>query len=326
VSNKPLFVIISDVHFNIANLELSTISVKTALDKAEELQVPLIISGDLNDSKAIIRGEVINALINLFRFHRVPVYCLIGNHDLINERGTEHTLNFLKPYINIIDQFSFIELNNKPIYFIPYQSNKEDFYDKLKLIPQNSLIIMHQGITGALAGDYIVDKSAVNPNYLKSYIVYSGHYHSSQTIQNITFIGNPYTMSFGEADDLPKGFAIINQDYSIERINLNLRRHLIINYKLGDESKINIENNIIKVKFSGLELVTKKKIAEDLFQGNLNFILEIDSKELNNFPENHTENSLSDTELFDKIIELNNDFVKTEELKRYWRELVNENT
>ncbi len=132
--SEPLLVIISDLHFSVNTLELASESLVHALDTAAKLNVPLVIAGDLNDSKAVIRGEVANRLISILSKARVRVYIIPGNHDLLNERGFEHGLHFLKPFATIVDQLSFEEFNGNEVYFLSYQNNLEDLTDKLKLI------------------------------------------------------------------------------------------------------------------------------------------------------------------------------------------------
>ena len=63
---KPIAVLISDVHYTPSSLPIAHTAMKMALSKAEALKVPLIDCGDILDSKAIIRAECANALIELF--------------------------------------------------------------------------------------------------------------------------------------------------------------------------------------------------------------------------------------------------------------------
>ncbi|WP_206687817.1 hypothetical protein, partial [Streptococcus pseudopneumoniae] len=66
----------------------------------------------------------------------------------------------------------------------------------------------------------------------------SGHYHRTQDIRCgrprkgavglFTYIGNPYTLSFGEASDGPKGYQVLFDDGTLEQIPTNLRKHIIV--------------------------------------------------------------------------------------------------
>lgn len=79
-------------------------------------------------------------------------------------------------------------------------------------------------------GDYIQDKSAIRPEDVAGRRVISGHYHARQTIQlpdggSWDYIGNPYTLGFGEANDPEKGYQILMADGSLTFVPTFLRRH-----------------------------------------------------------------------------------------------------
>ena len=79
---NPRAVLISDVHYNLQTLPLADAAMRQAIQKANELQVPLIVAGDLHDTKANLRGECINAMLETFNTCEQDIYFLIGNHDL----------------------------------------------------------------------------------------------------------------------------------------------------------------------------------------------------------------------------------------------------
>lgn len=227
--SPPKAVLISDVHYSTKNLELSDKSFRAAIDKAAELKVPLIDCGDLTNDKAILRAEVVNALIDTFNYaacRGVEIYCLVGNHSLINEKGEDHALHFLEPYAKIIDQpLAYDELPN--IVFIPYQNDPTNYLNIIKQkANKGDILIMHQGVNGGNMGDYIQDKSAIDASILVSHKCFSGHYHKHHDVGTLTYVGNPFTMSFGEAEDGNKGLLVLNEDGTYERHILNLRRHI----------------------------------------------------------------------------------------------------
>ena len=235
--SNPRAVIISDVHYNIHTLALADAATNMALAEAARLEVPLIISGDLHDTKAAMRGECVSAMIKTFSSHRLttPVYIIPGNHDLLNERSPAHALQFLKPYCSVLDQPVQVRCG---MYFIPYQSNPEELKSILKGIPPGSTVICHQGTQGSNMGTYIQDKTAVPIEWFSRFRTISGHYHKHQTVRGnenwwgmegmFTYVGNPYTLSFGEANDGPKGFCILNEDGTTQQVPTNLRAHRII--------------------------------------------------------------------------------------------------
>jgi DNA repair exonuclease SbcCD nuclease subunit len=229
--NKPIAVLCSDIHYNLQTLPLADASMQQAIQTANDLQVPLIVAGDLHDTKANIRGECMNAMINTIALADMQPYILVGNHDKLNEKSEANSLNFLGGLAVIVDKPQFHPTLN--INFIPYQ------HDLRYFIPAEGAVnIVHQGLLGSNSGEYIQDKTAVDFGEVSGHRIISGHYHTRQTINlprggKWDFIGNPYTLNFAEANDPKKGFQVLYNDGSLEFVPTNLRKHIIIE----DESK-----------------------------------------------------------------------------------------
>src|SRR6202034_1760988 len=147
----PVAVIISDVHYNLTNLELADKAMRLAINKANVLEVPLIVAGDLHDTKANLRGECVNAMIETFGIYSrgVQIIIISGNHDRINEKSEIHSLNFLKAYQLVIDKPTKI----LGLHLIPYQSDIDDLKRYINKIDTGSIIVMHQGLVGSNMGD-----------------------------------------------------------------------------------------------------------------------------------------------------------------------------
>lgn len=229
MESKAIAVLISDVHYNLQTLPLADTAMRLAIVKANELNVPLIVAGDLHDTKANMRGECVNAMIETFKLAKHFPTILVGNHDKINEKSVEHSLNFLSNYAQIVRGFS-----NKLGEFsmLAYQHSTEEYKWYLHNCMAEKILICHQGLNTANMGDYIQDKSAITPQDVAGLIVISGHYHTRQTIQlpnggKWEYIGSPYTQSWGEAKDPEKGFQILYSDGSLEFVSTNLRKHII---------------------------------------------------------------------------------------------------
>lgn len=238
--NKPVAVLISDIHFTVPTLERASMALTTALKKAKSLNVPLVIAGDLLDSKAIIRAECANRIIDIISRHGMgsTIYLLVGNHDLLSEKSEDHSLHFLNFYAHVISEPLYSE--KLKAYLIPYQSDLEKLNAYLCSISGRRPLIMHQGVQGANMGHYIQDKTSLPADEYKDFRVISGHYHRAQDVKCgrpqkgavglFSYIGNPYTLNFGEADHGPKGYAILMDDGLLERVELDLPRHRIIEW------------------------------------------------------------------------------------------------
>jgi DNA repair exonuclease SbcCD nuclease subunit len=348
----PKCVLISDIHFTPQTLDLAFSALTQAINKANELHIPLVIAGDTLDSKAIIRAECANAIINILDFGIEPknVYILVGNHDLVNEKSSEHALNFLKPYAQVVQCPTWVE--EIGVYLMPYTSDPSEILKYLSSAKKDSTIIMHQGVQGAWMGHYVQDRTSLTKEAFADFRVISGHYHRAQDIKCgrvkkgsvglFTYIGNPYTLSFAEADDGPKGFAILSSDGSLERIPTNLRRHRIFKRTLeeiqtmmerGPSSsffqdvvgEFN-EDDLIWLKITGsnseLKKLTKKELGDRLF-GHNNFKLELIPLDAYETERAITLESLGSADMLDSMIgALSEPESFKQYLKSLWKEYV----
>jgi len=272
---KPKAVLISDIHFSLPTLDLASKVTQMAIDKANELDVPLCILGDLHDSKANLRGECMNEMLRLFSQptkHRP--FILIGNHDMLNEKGRGHSLGFLAPYAKIIDEVHYEE--TLAATFIPYSSRPYELASICNRSGRSNLYLVHQGLVGGVAGEYFNDRSALQQQVLKGLRVISGHYHARQRTRladdgQHDFLGNPYSLSFGEASDPEKGFHVLMEDNSLRFFPTRLRKHYIAQLSAFDLSRnavLYTPGDLLWLKISGtrseLESFSRKKVAEAL--------------------------------------------------------------
>jgi DNA repair exonuclease SbcCD nuclease subunit len=234
---KPTAVLISDVHYSVHTLSLADVVMRQAIQRANDLGVHLIVAGDIHDTKANLRGECVKAMIDTIQLCKITPIILVGNHDKINEKSEEHSLEFLRPYAHIVDKPNLYrgDKTQNYEYCVPYQYDLTEFISVLTNIPKGSRIIMHQGLKNSLSGEYVLDRTAVPNEWVQDYRVISGHYHTRQDIKTgilqegavgtFSYIGNPYTLNFGEAKDPTKGFQILMDDGSLEFVPTNLRKH-----------------------------------------------------------------------------------------------------
>ena len=279
--SKPLAVLISDIHYSLPTLKLADTSLRMAIHKANELDIPVIIAGDLHDTKANLRGECVNAILKTMRTASYSPIVLIGNHDKINEKSSEHSLEFLADTCIVVDK----PVEYQPYgWLIPYQHDTDFLRSYLQKVPKNSTIIMHQGITTANPGEYAHDKSAISTTDLADFRVISGHYHTRQDIKCgrprkgavglASYIGNPYTLNYAEANDPDKGFQILNSDGTLTFVPTSLRKHVVI--EMDGTKAIPFtynDNDLLWVKLTAkkedLYVYTKQRVADMLnFRGS----------------------------------------------------------
>jgi DNA repair exonuclease SbcCD nuclease subunit len=329
--SKPLFVAISDIHFNINNLDIAVKALSAAFDTASELNIPLVIAGDLHDTKAIIRGEVANTLLSMSSYYsEVTTYILTGNHDLLNEKNDETSgLIYLHgDGTTLIDSPQLID--DIGVFAIPYQNTNQRFQDAIQSAPIGSIVVCHQGIKGAFMGDYQQDKTSVTPEITKDFKVISGHYHRHQTIGTVTYIGSPFTHTFGEANDGPKGYLIVKDDGSYEQVVLKLRKHVILELDGVTELTTQLVSQIapddlvwvkIKDKKSTLNKVKKSIVATWL--GMENFKLDLIATDEVIMPQKAQIITLTPGQIMDKFIDaMDIEVEHSKYLKTTWRGLL----
>lgn len=336
--SKPLAVLISDVHYNINTLELADAAVNQAVDKANELKIPLIVAGDLHDTKANMRAECMNRMIHTFARAKTQVYILRGNHDSVNEKSHMHALGFLAPYATIIWSQSSNVVVLKGIYFIPYQHDADNCRALIAKVQKNSIIIMHQGLRGSSSGEYIQDKSAINYEDVSDFRVISGHYHTRQDIKTgrarkgavglFSYIGNPYTLNFAEANDPQKGFQILMSDGTLEFVPTNLREHKVIDITVeqlkGNSIFLGEDCDLVWVKIRGvkerLREITKQQVKYDL-DINQDFRLDLIPTDIASFKidtANKTQQEILD-EIITSKVDLRDE--TKSKLKNLWKRL-----
>lgn len=346
--NDVRCVLISDIHFNINTLDLASSSLKAAMLKSAELKVPLVIAGDLNDTKSIMRAECVNAIISILSEKRdgQRIVVIVGNHDLINEKSKEDSLHFLDNLVEVVRAPRYdSELD---AWLIPYQSDL-DFLRALLAdrvcLDEGDTLIMHQGVQGAFMGEYVVDKTSIESEALADFRVISGHYHRMQDIKTgrprkgavglFSYIGTPYSITFAEANDGPKGIQLLLTNGLLEQVPLGLRKHVIIETTVeileqaefhgADPFELPNKNDLFWLKVHGpaseLDRLSKKQIGLR-FIGHENFKLDKIYDEAVKQTIVEIE-KLPDDEVLDRLID-DSEETKTQKkfLKTLWREVL----
>jgi hypothetical protein len=139
-------------------------------------------------------------------------------------------------------------------------------------------------------GEYLVDKTSIESEALADFRVISGHYHRTQDIKCgrprknavglFTYIGTPYSITFAEANDGPKGIQLLLTNGLLEQVPLGLRKHVSVErtYKDVMDPIEGLEaHDLLWLKVHGpaseLDQLSKKEIGRALI-GHENFKLD----------------------------------------------------
>lgn len=324
---RPIAVITGDVHFTLQTLDLATAVLRQGLHVANHIQVPFILNGDTLDGKAIVRGEIMNRLLEIVKSSPVEIIINTGNHDLLSAKAEESALNFLAPYCTVVRS----PVAYRGFNFIPYQITTEKMQQALALFAPGETLIVHQGVQDAFLGHYVQDTTSLPRDAFSDFRVIASHYHRRQDIacgdRTFSYIGSPYSITFTEAEDGPKGINILYNNGDLELVPTNLRKHVKV---LRPVSEVMLPipglkpTDLLWLQVSGpyseLEKLDKAAVGQ-AHLGHQNFKLEKLSTDAK--IEIPGQSAMSNSELLDEVIEAGTETKSVKaELKSFWRTLV----
>lgn len=190
------YTLIGDPHITHKSLDRAA----QLFELVEAVGLPAIWLGDLLDTKEVIRGKCLNAAIEYFRTSKLRHIILIGNHDWFNLECLAHSLEALKllPNVVVIDKPTQID----DLTFLPYIHDKEILSQELaNFCDENRTLIAHLEITNFDFGNGHLCPGGLPLTALSGFKrVISGHFHKFQQSENLTYLGTPFSHSFGESN------------------------------------------------------------------------------------------------------------------------------
>lgn len=209
--------------------------------------------GDIWDRKDRHSAALVNRSVKLFSL-LPPTKILMGNHDepltglpywtFLNE------LPNVTYITDICDSRSFNESYRH--LFLPFNKNPVDAWKNITFSDYDGVFMHQTGAGVTLERNYVVkvDDAHKLPDMSKARAVYSGDVHRPQTIGNITYIGTPYPVRFGE--DWPGRVLLIDTDKpgqfteiqtsTMRRAILDLNpaklNKLVADFKSGDQIRV----------------------------------------------------------------------------------------
>lgn len=192
-----LFTVIGDPHIVSKVLHLG----RRLFDLVEFKGHPAIWLGDFLDTKEIIRGKCLNLIYDYFLSSKLEHIIIIGNHDYFNLECLDHSLKVLNslPNVTIVDKRT--ELHG--MHFIPYIHDLKVLKDELKQIPKDSVLFGHLEVQSFDFGNGHMCEAGLTTKSLNKFKrVISGHFHKYQQRGNLTYLGTPFSHSFGESDQI----------------------------------------------------------------------------------------------------------------------------
>ncbi len=179
----------------------------------------IVILGDFFENRNALNVLTIDYAIRgikLLSELNLPVYILVGNHDLYFRHSRDITSlsifdNF--PNINVIKNPTVIEeIGDHGALMCPYLFHDE--YPKLKDYLDTPVWWGHFEFRGFVITGYniVMPTGPTHEEYKSIKRIFSGHFHKRQTKDNTTYIGNAFPTNFADSNDARRGITIYDYD------------------------------------------------------------------------------------------------------------------
>ena len=168
--------------------------------------------GDLLDKSSRIKNDVFVPLfkkIESMKEQGLEMWFIFGNHDITSTVTNASILEVFEKYGHLVNSIQTYELGNYTINMCPFTKDPS-------LVPtvNADYLFTHLNIMGFdLGGGRIAgeEQQAFPVSMFSNYkMVFTGHYHKRQCINNVQYVGAPYQLNFGDAGDFNKGFEVLN--------------------------------------------------------------------------------------------------------------------
>ena len=185
-------------------------ALKKITDYAKENGISTILStGDFFD----VRNSISQVTMHRVRTQIMPLFdglhiiAIVGNHDMkhrekIQPNSLTEMLGFYGN-VTIVEEATTLMPHGVPIDFIPWMcdENTAQTHEFIKNSKSKYCLGHFE-----LSGYYFykgLKSSGESADFLKKYErIYSGHYHTISSGGNVQYVGTPYTLTTGDADDV----------------------------------------------------------------------------------------------------------------------------
>lgn len=190
--------VIGDPHLKPGNLHIG----EELFELVEAIGQTAIWLGDFLDTKELVRGKCFNALFAYLKRSKLKHIILIGNHDYFNLDCLAHSLEALKvlPNVTIVDRPMMIE----NMIFFPYIHDQAQLEQAISAFEHTGLALFgHLEVRDFDFGNGHMCTTGIPLARLAQFKrVISGHFHKRQETGNLTYVGTPFSHSFGEANQI----------------------------------------------------------------------------------------------------------------------------
>lgn len=198
--------------------------------------------------------RVAHRIGHLFESNKIIMFLITGNHDVYFKDTLETST------LELFSKYEYITVIDKPtdygeVVFCPWS-----------MIPGETkakYCMGHFSIIGfKMNNSYPADKGYTSEDFKRFKHVYSGHFHTPSTRDNITYLGSPYGMTFHDVNS-ERGFHLW-EDGKLEFIPF----HDAPKFYIMESENINkdlVKGNIIKLVFKeDYGIVKNQKLIDEI--------------------------------------------------------------
>src|SRR5262252_274304 len=187
----------------------------------------VFILGDWVDRKDRYSAAFINRLMT-------EVYRIAGRAFLIVLRGNHDTAMAPPSYFDFlaspIENFMYVTaplpMHGEPLLLLPFTKTPKEDWQHLNL-GNYKAVFMHATVTGATVENGTVMENTNFPVLPRDVKFYSGDVHVPQKVRNVTYVGAPHPIKYG--DSYPCRMLVLDRAYDIvNEISLSPPRKLIV--------------------------------------------------------------------------------------------------
>lgn len=158
----------------------------------------VVLLGDSYHTHNIIRAEVMAFYRQWFKEWklRAKIVALVGNHDYAGEGHPVHAMMIHEDQIKVIDK----PCQLGAVLFMPYYSDRVKFVDDANRFPESRVLVCHQTFVGSRYENGFLAEDGVDVTRIPQDTVISGHIHTPQSFDHVTYIGAPRWRSLSDAN------------------------------------------------------------------------------------------------------------------------------
>lgn len=182
-----------------------------------ELAILADIFNDRNEINVHTENIALDAFDRILKeCNTLKIKLFIGNHDCYHRNSRNiNSLNKFRKFerVEVIDSIQLRMAGEKELIYCPWLIEKKELIDFVAKYGKADILFGHFDINGFQLVKGIVEKKAWEQSFFKDNFtkVFSGHFHLRDTQNNITYVGNPFPMDWGDYGNT-KGVYILDTE------------------------------------------------------------------------------------------------------------------